>query len=199
LYRIGEKDTDSVFARSFSALLLPLLLIRHRHTAHLSPEELNTLKESLLRLANEEKDRRGYVEGRGWAHAVAHIADALDDLAQCVEFGKDELREILSVLRSLIKENTFVYGFGEDERMVTPVIALLRRGLIPAAEMEAWIRGLGEAVGKEKSMPMKQVKRNNVKNFLQSLHFRIKWAGVTPDLLPVIEGVLLEINPLAGN
>lgn len=199
LYKIGEKDTDSVFTRSFSVLLLPLLLIKHRRAPYLSLEELNALKGALLRMAREEKDRRGYVEGRGWAHAVAHTADALDDLAQCVEFGESELREILSVLRPLITGNEFVYGFGEDERMATPVIALLRRELIPIAEMESWIRGLVEVIEAEKSIPARQVKRSNVQNFLKSLYFRIKWANASPGLLPVIEDVLKKINPLAGN
>ncbi|WKL05120.1 DUF2785 domain-containing protein [Paenibacillus amylolyticus] len=31
----------------------------------------------------KERDYRGYDEEKGWAHAIAHAADVLDDLAQC--------------------------------------------------------------------------------------------------------------------
>ena len=30
----------------------------------------------------EEKDTRGFIEGKGWAHAVAHGVDALDALTK---------------------------------------------------------------------------------------------------------------------
>jgi hypothetical protein len=86
-YGIGEQGTDSVFTRAFSVLLLPLLLIVHRRQAYLGVAEITEVWEKLLRFMREEQDRRGFVEGKGWAHAIAHAADALDDLAQCVEVG----------------------------------------------------------------------------------------------------------------
>ena len=71
LYRLGEQNTDSVFRRSFSALLLPLLLISHRSKPFFTPAEIYQIKEKLLYFLKNEKDHRGYIPEKGWAHAVA--------------------------------------------------------------------------------------------------------------------------------
>src|SRR5512135_2288376 len=41
LYKLGEQNTDSVFTRSFSVLLVPLLLIAHRTHPFLSTPEID--------------------------------------------------------------------------------------------------------------------------------------------------------------
>lgn len=198
-YKIGEKDTDSVFTRTFSVLLLPPLLIKHRNSPYLDLSEVLRAKECLLRYLIAEEDRRGYVEGRGWAHGVAHCADALDYAAQCHELAVDDLREILAGLKPVITFKEFVYGFGEDERLVTPVIAMIRRGLIPADELKKWIDQLVNLVNQTPTMPQKLVSRSNLKNFLQSLYFRLSWINKDDELLRVIDSALSSINPLAGN
>ena len=81
-YCIGEENTDSVFTRSFSVLLLPLILIANREERFLTDTHIQQIKTKLLQYLDGEKDLRGYVEGSGWAHAVAHVADTFDDLVQ---------------------------------------------------------------------------------------------------------------------
>jgi hypothetical protein len=199
LFRLGDVDTDSVFTRAFSALLIPLLLIKNRKTPYLTREEVFHTKDRLLCMIRGEKERRGYVEVKGWAHAVAHASDALDDLAQCVEFGADDLRDMLAALSTFILDNPSAYGCGEDQRMVTPVIAILRRGLLPGDVMQTWLDELAEAALAEKVMPRKIMIRTNVQNFLQALYFRVSWADTAPGLLPVIEAELKKLNPFVGN
>lgn len=199
LFGLGEKDSDSVFTRAFSALLIPLLLIKHRNAPYLDCADVFHTKESLLRMIRGEKDRRGYVEGKGWAHAVAHASDALDDLAQCVEFGAQDLREMLEALKGFILDNSSAYSCGEDQRMATPLIAILRRGLIPEEVMQTWLSELAEAALAEKKMPRKMIMRTYLQNFLHALYFRVSWANAAPGLLPVIEAELKKINPFAGN
>lgn len=82
LYNIGEKNTDSVFRRSFSILLLPLILITHRSQHFLTAPEIRQVKEKLIYFLENEKDLRGFVSEKGWAHSIAHAADALDDIAK---------------------------------------------------------------------------------------------------------------------
>ncbi len=198
LLGLGEKDTDTVFTRTFSALQIPPLLIRHRQTPYLDSSQVMRAKENLLRYILEENDRRGYVEGKGWAHGIAHSADALDDLVQCSELSIDDLREILAALIPVIAYNEFTYGFGEDERLVTPVIAILRRGLIPMSEMKDWLAVLVSRVTDQVSINRRVVARANVKNFLQSLFFRTKWATKSPELQQAIDDLLNEMNPYKG-
>lgn len=175
LYKIGEKNTDSVFRRSFSVLLLPLLLITHRSHPFLTTLQIHQIKETLFYYLENEKDLRGFVAEKGWAHSIAHAADALDDLAQCSEIDKSDLAKILEVVRNVICIKDTVYIHGEDERIVTAAIAIIKRELLPDAEIMQWIQSFAETALLIRSTPERQIIRANVKNFLQSLYFRLQW------------------------
>jgi len=194
LYNLGEQNTDSVFTRSFSILLLPLILINHRSRPFLSTSEVIHIKEKLLYYLENEKDRRGFVPEKGWAHAIAHTADALDDLVQCPEINKSDLAEILEAIRKVICVEGSGYLHLEDERMVTAVIAIIKRQLLSEAEITQWIESFATQVLNVNSMPESHVIRANVKNFLQSLYFRLQWEQVTKFATP-IDQTLQKINP----
>ncbi len=194
-YRMGEIEGDGVFTRSFSMLLLPLILISHREHPYLSASEIDQIKESLLRYGREEKDFRGFVKDKGWAHAAAHYADALDDLAQAVELKAPDLRYILSVISPLVCRQDQAYGCGEEERFCAPVLAILRRGLLSDSELVEWIQGFIDKTQNISIYPDKLILRSNIKGFLQSLYFRMKWEFTEHAILSVIEQALREINP----
>ncbi len=194
LFQLGEKETNSIFTRSFSALWLPPILIKHREKPFLTTNDIKNAHSTLIRILRDEKDRRGYVAGKGWAHAIAHAGDALDDLAQCPEIGVEELREMLPVIRETMSMTEFVYAYGEAERMVTPMLAILGRNLLPAEEFETWLAGFATKLDETNAMPNKVILRTNIQNFLQSLYFRLKWAETNPELLTGIEKTLHKIN-----
>src|SRR5919201_610172 len=81
-YRIGEIDTDTIFMRSFSNLAIAAILYSDAQRQTLSYEQVEQTRSELLRYAREERDWRGYVRGKGWAHAMAHLAGTLDECAQ---------------------------------------------------------------------------------------------------------------------
>lgn len=197
LYNLGEQNTDSVFRRSFSVLLLPLLLIAHRSRPFLSVPEIHQIKEKLLYYLANEKDRRGFVSEKGWAHAIAHAADALDDLAQCSELNKSDLAEILEAICNVICIQDTVYIHGEDERIVTAVIASIKRELLSEKEIVEWIQSFADPPLSVKSMPERHIIRSNVKNFLQSLYFRLQWERGLNNLDAPIGHTLQRINPFA--
>ena len=195
LLGIGEKDTDTVFTRSFSALLLPLLLISNRANPFITATEIHEIKEKLLTYLANEKDRRGYVEGKGWAHSIAHGADAVDDLVQCPELTNSDLKKVLEVLRNVICVADIGYIYGEEERVVTPVIAIIKRAELSDGEISQWIEGFSEITQKTKTWPEKVIIWSNAKNFLQSLYFRIKWELETDKFDVAINKELKKINP----
>jgi hypothetical protein len=196
LYKIGEKNTDSVFRRSFSVLLLPLLLITHRSHLFLTTPQIHQIKEKLFYYLENEKDLRGFVTEKGWAHSIAHAADALDDLAQCSEIDKSDLAKIMEVIRNVICIRDTVYMHGEDERIVTVVIAIIKRELLSDAEITQWIQSFAENALLSKSTPERQIIRANVKNFLQSLYFRLQWEQQAASKLDTcINETLKKINP----
>jgi hypothetical protein len=198
-YQLGEPEGDGVFTRAFSVLLLPLILIAHRNQPFLDMGEVMRVQEGLLRFMREEQDRRGFVDGKGWAHAIAHGADALDDLAQCKEVNADGLREILLVVQMVVCVSDTVYTHGEEERLVTPVIALLRRELLAEDEMVRWIEGFAIETEAVEGMPQRMYIQSNVSNFLQSLYFRLGWADLSGPLGAAITGTLRKMNRFAGN
>ena len=198
LYKLGEQDTDSVFTRSFSILVLPLLLITHRSRPLFPASEIDQIKKQLLYYLENERDRRGFVRQKGWAHAIAHTADALDDLARCTEMNKSDLVEILEGIRKAICVESACYVDLEEERMVTAVIAILGRNLVPAAEVIQWMEGFSDLTLTIKSGPERHHIRANVKNFLQSLYFRLQWEGTPNNLDTPINRTLRKINPFAA-
>ena len=194
LYRLGEQNTDSIFRHSFSALLLPLLLISHRSKPFFTPAEIYQIKEKLLYFMKNEKDHRGYIPEKGWAHAVAHAADALDDLAQCTELNNNDLAEILDVIRSAICIQDTGYIHLEDERNITAVIAILKRQVLTEKEIIRWIESFADQTLPINTMPEKLVIRANVKNFLQSLYFRLQWELGKNEYETPINQTLHKIN-----
>lgn len=180
-FKLGETDTDSVFMRSFSMLLIPLILNWHRQRPFLMPYELREVKVKLLDYLEKEQDLRGFVldedeagEPKGWAHAVAHTADALDDLVRCKEMGSEELLEILNAMRQKAAESKLVFVHLEDERLVTPVIAALGRKVLTPPDVQSWLAGFVPLAQQKEPFPDCYRQAQNVKNFLRSLYFRAR-------------------------
>lgn len=172
-YRLGEPESDSVYTRTFSLLLLPLILGPHRDKPFLTPQQIHAVKERVFTYLEWEQDRRGYVPGNGWAHAVAHAADVLDDLALCEELGADDLREILRLAAATLAEPRFVYTHDEPERMSIAAFAVLSRQVLSEAEVQAWVEGVAAAPGQHETMLDRFYCRMNLKQFVTSLYFRV--------------------------
>ena len=171
-FGIGEKGTDSVFTRTFSILLIPLILIKHRESNFLSKEEIKVVYVKVVDYFLKEKDLRGYVEHKGWAHSVAHAEDVLDDLALCSEIEYKELLYILEIIKEKVCISNYVYINEEDERLVTAVISIINRGLISDKELCKWINSFSN-YKKTGLYPEDDNLLTNVKSFLRSLYFRI--------------------------
>jgi len=168
---LGGAD-DSVFARTFSVEVIAAIIYRHRRKSFIPESELKKAFRAVLRFYNEDRDVRGYVEGKGWAHGAAHGADALDEFARCEEMGYEELKLILKAIYKKVNINHYGYFHFEDERMITAVKAILERNIIPLEEVGEWIRSFGniERTGK---YPEDLVIDFNVNTFLKSLYFRL--------------------------
>ncbi|MDP9701475.1 DUF2785 domain-containing protein [Paenibacillus polysaccharolyticus] len=196
LYGLGETHSDSVFTRSFSMLVIPLLFMRHAASPFLSSERIHQIKDVVFHNVREEKDYRGYDETKGWAHAVAHAADVLEDLAQYNELDEADLSTMLDLVYEKMTISERVYSDGEDERMITPVMCILDRNILSQASVQQWIQRFGTVENESEFLPAFRQK-NNIKNFLKSLYFRIKFHGVyDADLCPTIEQTLYKVEPV---
>lgn len=192
-YLIGEAGTDSVFTRSFSVLLLPLVLINHRGNPFLSKAEISIIKNRLIEYINAEMDVRGFVSGKGWAHAVAHSGDALDDLAQCGEMDAADLLEIIDCISGKMSFDDSPYIHDEDERMVTAVVSVMQRQLLDDEKIGEWIREL-VMLAKEKRPFSTSFRQRNIRQFLRSLYFRLYSKDSVSKTSQVLADALVEIN-----
>lgn len=191
-FKIGEQDTDSVFMRSFSALLLPVFLYVHRKRPYLAPESIQSLKQTIFHYLEEENDKRGFIRGKGWAHAVAHAADALGHLASCEAMGAVELQQILAVIREQMSIAEFVFAHAEDERMAA-VVAVLKREVLAQTEIAEWLKTFPPLVEPFAAMPEDYYRYLNVKQFLRSLYFRADTAGLHDEVQKAVRETAVEI------
>ncbi len=166
---LGEIN-DTVFCRTFSVEVASCIIYKHRK--FLSDSDILKAFNTVLKFYNEDRDVRGFVEGKSWAHGAAHGADALMELARCQVIGYEGLKEILDSIYKKININYYGYINNEDERMISAVKAVLERDIIPVGEIEEWIRSFGN-VEKTGIVPDFLFIEFNVTLFLKSLYFRL--------------------------
>lgn len=183
---LGEKDTDTVFTRSFSMLQIQALLEVHRKKAYLPHEELQVIKQKVLRYLSQENDLRGFVAGKGWAHAVAHTADVLDEMVQCEEYDAQDLDNILTAMQNTVMTTETVYICEEDERLATAVLHAWQRPEIDADNINVWLQNFIISPADRPSYPGGYYQFMNSKNFLRSLYLRAVRQGLDSQLRQAI-------------
>lgn len=189
-YKLGEQGDDSVFTRSFSMLVVPLLLIRHRAEPFLSADEVRMIHRKVIDTSAAERDLRGYVPGKGWAHAPAHTADALNELSLCAELGHDDLIAILEAVRAKIAYRESTYGHGEEERFGEVIDSIISRGLVTDAEWNDWFAGFVPLTAAQIAVDYAYI---NIKNFLHSLYYRAHHSKWSPGIQAALENVLATL------
>lgn len=198
---LGENGTDTVFRRSFSVLVLAECIERD-NAAHLVPAE--TVLSWGDRIAGwfvREQDLRGFVPGKGWAHAVAHGADAIASLAVAESMQRLELTVLLDVIADrLLLPTTHHLVHGEVDRLARATMRILRRDLVGLDVLEPWLARLGQsarAPGLGDTDPY--LVAGNVQGFLRALHLQLALAPqpptARPDLLLSVMDRLRDSNP----
>lgn len=193
-YHIGSKEDQAVFTRTFSVLVVALILQRHREKAFLDSAEFTNVKEALIRYYEEEQDLRGFMQKEGWAHAAAHGADALDELVLCLESDAAIREEVLAVIqRMLYNDHQYIFNDEEDERMATIVATIIDHYLLPQQSIVDWVSSLEQCGGWPRSRN-KYVARVNTKNFLRSLYFRLLPTMKNQDIVNALLKAEMKLN-----
>src|SRR6266404_6970081 len=124
---IGESESDTVFGRSFSALYMSILAAQDLRKPFLSAAAFDETLDTALRCYAEEKDLRGYVPVKGWAHATAHVADLLKFLARSPHLTAEDQRRIVSGVWQRCRTAHLVFTWGEDARMAAALLSIVDR------------------------------------------------------------------------
>lgn len=199
---LGESGTDTVFRRSFSALIVAECLERD-NSQHLLPS--GKVMEWGDRLATwflTERDTRGFVPGKGWAHAVAHGADALGALGESPHLAGAEHAVLLDILAERLVQQPAdqPLGSGEPDRIAAAAMVILRRNTLGVDALEAWVHRIGAAgnpfVGPVDRDPFAPTAAPQA--FLRALFVHLSLAPdpptVRPDLLLVVIEALRMTN-----
>lgn len=141
---ISHNDpSDDVFTRSFSALVIALIFGKDRENRKL-PEVL--ILEAIQRSVDYlklEKDYRGFVNSKGWAHAVAHGSDLLAEaIAHPLMKDLHLCHKALQSLKSCLHTD-YAFIDKEEARMLPVIDALLDKGLTDE-QLLAWLKELHE-------------------------------------------------------
>lgn len=201
---LGEQESNSVFLRSYSILVLNMLLERDNQQPFLTEAEVGHWLEQGLAYLRAEQDLRGYVQGKGWAHAVAHTADFFTFLAQNRYLHKSGCSSILDAIADKISTPTeHIYLYLEDERLAYTVLTLLRKDTLRTSDFAAWLDGLARIVGRTPWSEIYKARqdasaRYNTVTFLRSLYLQLRFVNQPPkyadDLLSHLEQVLKSID-----
>jgi hypothetical protein len=176
---LGEPGGDSVFLRSYSTLVLMEIVAYDNAHSFLGKDEIPRILDAVLDYLRQECDLRAWIEGPGWAHAIAHTADLLMMLGRNLQVGPAELERLLEgIADRLLQPCGAVFVQHEDERLAYAALNVLRRGLVGRGFLDRWLDRFTHPAGRDSwrlvyTMDGESAARANVTGFLRSLYFQL--------------------------
>lgn len=198
---LGEVEGDDVFRRCFSVLVLAECIARDNGRPLVLGGKILQWGDAIATWLLRERDTRGYVPGKGWAHAVAHGADALGVLAESPHLSTAEMTVILDVIADrLLTVVDRVYSNGEPDRLASATMAVLRRNSVPMSVLEPWINRLAAGATHPPTDTGVDpfLAAANAQAFLRALYLQLALGNKPPtvraDLMLVLVGALRSTN-----
>ncbi|KRM22302.1 DUF2785 domain-containing protein [Latilactobacillus graminis] len=125
---ILEPENDAVFLRSFSVMFLAGILYANRTFYHVFSEaELLAIERRIMTYAIVELDLRGYVDGKGWAHAMTHIINVWSELNEAEEIQRADKILMLAVVLQAYRFSDNALAYGEDSHLTNVLISLMNK------------------------------------------------------------------------
>ena len=148
LYARLDGEDGGGFRKPFAALVLSEVARTDRIAPWMRADERAAMVERASAYLESVRDYRGYENGVGWRHGVAHGADWAMQLALNPELDRAQLERLLAAVASqAMAADGHAYVFGEGERLARPVLYAARRGLIDDAAWKAWFAALPAKLG----------------------------------------------------
>lgn len=200
--RLQAEDDAEGFRKPFAALVLSEVARTDRVAPWLTAEERAALVGTASDYVASIADHRGFTDGQGWRHGVAHGADLLMQLALNPALDKAQLDRLLAaVAAQVIPAGKHAYVHGEPERLARPVLFAAARGLHSQAEWDAWLTALSQpaplarwadAYASEAGL----AQRHNLSAFLRALYVAASESGddEAKALLPGLRAALAAIS-----
>ncbi len=192
---------DPGFERPFAALALSEIVRADMIAAYLPPELRDAIADAAVAYMRAIDDYRGFDEGEGWRHGVAHAADLLMQLVRNKSVvGTERLVAIRDAVAAQLSPPGHSYIYGEPERLMRPIIMLAQRGTFNEGEWVAWFEGISapapfasweEVFGSQAGL----AKLHNLRAFLYAVWINARLSESTDDdvLLAGAEAALRRI------
>lgn len=143
---IGERDTDSVFRRSFSALTLAAIVARDNADSVFDAATWHRIEQGALAYFAAEQDLRGYDPDHGWMHSAAHTADLLRFLARSRHLDAAGQTRMLTAIGAKLVTVPVVFTHGEDERLARALLSIVNRADFDRGGFATWLTRTRPAV-----------------------------------------------------
>lgn len=206
-HKLGSAEDDSVFVRSYFALLLLNLLHHNLEHTIFKRVSLQQIHMAVTETFLGERDYRAVVPGNGWAYSVPHVCDNYWKLIQ-TEGLEAKLHEatLKAIGTRLQTTGTHIFEFLEDERLAYVALATLKQGLITTNFFETWLTQLTKLPNSDNSylaiveLPKAQhVTYCNTRQFLRSfylqLNFRQNPPATSDTFCSILEKGLKRLDP----
>lgn len=167
---IDADDPDRVFRRSFSMLVVALVLERNSEGSFLDALRIREAFGRICDAYRREKNLVGYYPDKGWAHTVAHTADVFALIVRSEALRDDDRSRVLDLVRDKFLQPLYRFTDGEDERTARVVEAILGERPSMRGRVMEWVDALaGNRL--PATMPAMFVVKGNVRNLLRSIYF----------------------------
>jgi Protein of unknown function (DUF2785) len=201
---LGEPDSDTVFLRASSLALLKSVVEADNRGAFLANDELEAWLDALIAYLENERDLRGYVPGKGWAHALAQVAEALRLFALNRQLRPEALRRVLDVVGAKVTAPVDEpFRDYEDEWLAYAVRTIFRFKPLGVEELKEWLARLTDPPGRAswQEPPRERSEaaaRHNTVSLLRSLYFQMAASRERPptagQLVPAVREAIQELD-----
>ena len=199
LFRQLDGDDADGYRKPFAALVLSEVARTDRVEAWMTAEERARMAAAAADYLRSVRDHRGYVDGEGWRHGVAHGADWAMQLVLNRQLMPADGMSLLSAVATQVAPiDGHAYAFGEPARLARPVVFAVARGDLDQVAVDAWLAGLVAALG-----PLPEggrqaawwTRRANLENFLHTLG-HMAAGDTSPTLAALASGVRATLQKL---
>ena len=188
------------FRAPFAALVLSEVARTDRISPWMEPATRQRLLDAGAAYLSSVRDYRGFDEGEGWRHGVAHGADLMLQLVLNPALDKAQIDQALAAVASQVAPAGHAYVYGEPERLARPVLYAALRGLHTEADWNPWFDAVAtpapatswrEAVGTQAGL----ARRHDLHAFLLALQIEVRGSD-KPGLVamqPALEAALRKL------
>ena len=198
---LAAEDPDG-FRRPFAALVLSEVARTDRVRPWMHGSDRARLVAATAGYLGGARDHRGFVDGEGWRHGVAHAADVVLQLAMNPAVDATQLERLRdAVAAQVAPADGHAYVHGESMRLARAIVFIARRGTNDSAGWEAWLQQVAApaplpdwdaAFASEAGL----ARRHNLIAFLSALYLLANEQDDVPTrerLLPGLRAVLRKI------